>query len=65
MSDYIISYGNLNNFILTTPSGERIPCHNLATARTLKRAYEQADAEEAKRNNRNKVVHKSEIVNPF
>ena len=65
MSDYIISYGNLNNFILTTPSGERIPCHNLATARTLKRNYEQADAEEAKRNNRNKVVHKSEIVNPF
>ena len=65
MSDYTISYGNLNNYILTTPSGERIPCHNLATARTLKRTYEQADAEEAKRNNRNKVVHKSEIVNPF
>ena len=65
MSDYTISYGNLNNFILTTPSGERIACHNLATARTLKRNYEARDADEAKRNNRNQLVHKNEIGNPF
>jgi len=65
MSDYTISYGNLSNYILTTPSGERIPCHNLATARTLKRTYEAQDAEEAKRNSRNNCVHKSETVNPF
>ena len=25
--------GNLNNFVVITASGKRIPCHNLATAR--------------------------------
>ena len=63
--NYTITTGNLNNFILTTPDGRRIPCHNLATARTLQRNYERADAEEAKRNSRNNVAHKSDDSDVF
>ena len=38
MTDFTITTGPIGNYIITTPEGERIPCHNLATAKAIVRS---------------------------